>query len=211
MTTNAAFWNDIAEKYSRKPVADPEAFERKIAVTRALLRPEHVVLEIGCGTGSLALKLASSCAEYHGLDVSPEMIRIARDKAESASADNITFHVGPFDGSFTAFAPESLDGLCAYSILHLIGDRSAALRRIFELLKPGGFFVQSTVCLGESWIPFGPLLTVMRWVGKAPWAAVLSKDTLESEMRAAGFVDIEFPDVGAERIVGFIVARKLER
>ncbi|MCA9713107.1 MAG: class I SAM-dependent methyltransferase, partial [Myxococcales bacterium] len=119
----AAFWNEQAERYAAKPVADPDAFERKIAVTLARTRPSHTVLDIGCGTGSLALRLAPSAAQLHGLDISSEMVRIARGKAAAQQVDNVTFHVGPFDDSFAALAPGSLDGVCAYSILHLVDDR----------------------------------------------------------------------------------------
>ncbi len=152
-TTNAAFWDKLAERYAAKPVDDPEAFDRKIAITVSHMTPESTVLDVGCGTGSLALRLAPHGAEVHGLDLSSEMIRIARGKAADAGVSNVTFHVGPFDDSFTAFAPESLDGLCAYSILHLVADRAAALERIYDLIRPGGFFISSTVCLGESWVP----------------------------------------------------------
>ena len=51
---NAAFWNKLAEKYARQPVANPAAFERKIAATQSLMTPDDVVLDVGCGTGSLA-------------------------------------------------------------------------------------------------------------------------------------------------------------
>jgi ubiquinone/menaquinone biosynthesis C-methylase UbiE len=90
-----------------------------------------------------------------------------------------------------------LDGICAYSLLHLVEDRSAALEQIFRLLKPGGFFISSTVCLGESWVPYGPLIGVMRLVGKAPMVNTFDKRTLEDEIRRSGFVDISQPDVGA--------------
>ena len=206
--TDAAFWDRLAEKYARQPVANPEAFERKIAITRAQMAADAVVLDIGCGTGSLALRLAPSAAHVHGLDVSSEMIRIAEGKAREQRVDNVTFHVGAFDDGFTAFTDGSLDGICAYSLLHLVDDRPAALARMHRLLKPGGFFVSSTVCLGESWAPFGPLLTVMRWLGKAPRVTVLSKATLDREVRHAGFVDVEAPDVGAASTIAFIVARK---
>ncbi|MCB9751721.1 MAG: methyltransferase domain-containing protein [Myxococcales bacterium] len=204
----AAFWNEQAERYAAKPVADPDAFERKIAVTLARTRPSHTVLDIGCGTGSLALRLAPSAAQLHGLDISSEMVRIARGKAAAQQVDNVTFHVGPFDDSFAALAPGSLDGVCAYSILHLVDDREGALRRIFRLLKPGGFLVTSTVCLGETWVPFRPLLWAMRLVGMAPPVQILSKRQLAQDIEAAGFVDLEQPDVGAKAIVGFMVARK---
>ena len=156
------FWNNLAEEYAAKPVDDPAAFERKIAITQGRMGPGAVVLDIGCGTGSLALRLAETGADVHGLDLSDEMIRIARGKARAQEVDNVTFHVGAFDERFSAFADGSLDGICAYSILHLVPDRQAALAQIFRLLKPGGFFISSTVCLRNSWFPYGPMLTVMR-------------------------------------------------
>jgi arsenite methyltransferase len=208
MNADAAFWNRLADKYSRTPVADPAAFERKIAVTRSRMTPRDVVLDIGCGTGSLALILAASAAHVHGLDLSSEMIRIANGKAAAQDVGNVSFHVGPFDDTFTAFAPGSLDGICAYSLLHLVADRPAVLARIHRLLKPGGFFVSSTACLGESWVPYRPLLTVMRWLGKAPMAKVISKRTVEDEIRGAGFVDVSQPDVGAKPTIAFVVATK---
>ena len=206
MTTEAAFWDDLAVKYSKKAVPDPEAFERKIAITKGLMRPEHVVLEIGCGTGSLALRLAPCAAQFHGLDISPEMIRIAREKARDTA--NVTFHAGPFDDSFTTFGPGTVDGVCAYSILHLLHDRPAVLRRIFDLLAPGGFFVSSTACLDNTWVPYRPLLTVMRWLGKAPYVGFLSTEVLLAEIAEAGFVDVQTPDVGAAKAVAFVTARR---
>lgn len=208
MTTDAAFWDGIAERYAKKPVENPDAFERKIDLTKRHMEPTDVVLDIGCGTGSLALRLAPHAAHVHGLDLSTEMIRIARDKAEASGTANVTFHCGPFDERFTACAPESLDGVCAYSILHLLDDRPAALRRIHRLLKPGGFFIASTACLGETWVPYGPLLRIMRALGKAPKVGVFSKRALVEEMERAGFVEVEQPDVGAKAIIGFTVARK---
>ncbi|MBO6940746.1 MAG: class I SAM-dependent methyltransferase [Deltaproteobacteria bacterium] len=207
-TADPAFWNELAERYAAKPVEDPSAFDRKIAVTKSEMEPTDVVLDIGCGTGSLALRLAGSAAEVHGLDLSSEMIRIAREKAERAGADNVTFHTGPFDETFDTFESESLDGVCAYSLLHLLDDRAAALWQIHRLLKPGGFFISSTVCLGESWIPYGAILPVMRWLGKAPWVDVVSKAEIATVIEDAGFVDLAQPDVGAKPIIGFMVAIK---
>ncbi len=208
MTPDAAFWDDLAERYAAKPVDDPDAFERKIEHTLAHIDADSVVLDIGCGTGSLALRLAPAAAEVHGLDLSPEMIRIARGKAGAAGAEGVHFHVGPFDASFDALAPGSVDVLCCYSILHLLPDRPAALARAFELLAPGGTFVSSTVCLSESWIPHTPLLWGMRMLGKAPHVWVISKARVAEEIAGAGFVDVRQPDVGAEAIIGFHIARK---
>ena len=205
---DAAFWNNIAERYARKPVENPDAFDRKIEITKSRMTPQSVVLDIGCGTGSLVLRLAPFAAHVHGLDAASEMIRIAKGKAAAQKVANVSFHTGPFDDSFNAFEDASLDGICAYSLLHLLEDRDAALKRIHRLLKPGGFFVSSTVCLGESRIPYAPLLRAMRWLGKAPLVKVISKRVVEDDVRRAGFVDLSQPDVGAEPVIAFLVATK---
>lgn len=54
MPADTAFWNELAERYAAKPVELSEAFERKIEITKSHMRPHDVVLDVGCGTGSLA-------------------------------------------------------------------------------------------------------------------------------------------------------------
>ncbi len=207
MYADAGFWDGIAESYAAKPVDDPEAFERKIAITQRLMKPDHVVLDVGCGTGSLALRLAPHAARVHGLDISSEMIRIARGKARDQGVDNVTFHVGA-EHETMDFEAEGLDGICAYSILHLVEDRPAMLDRLYSWLKPGGFLVSSTVTLGDSWFPYGAMITIMRWAGRAPSVQMVKRRTLQQEVERAGFVDVQLPDVGAQSQITFLVARK---
>lgn len=82
------------------------------------------------------------------------------------------------------------------------------LSNIFGPLKPGGSFISSNACLGDSWIPYGPLISVARWLGKAPVVHSYDRSTIVREMQEAGFTQIQERDVGAEKIVAFIVARK---
>ncbi|MFO0556037.1 MAG: methyltransferase domain-containing protein [Polyangiaceae bacterium] len=206
MTTDAKFWDNIAPRYAAQPVKDIPAFDRKKAITRALLRPDSTVLEVGCGTGSLALELSRSAGHIHAIDVSAEMIRIANEKKAKQGVSNVTFAQGTLDGD--APPPGDFDAVWAYSILHLVPDRRATLRRIFELMKPGGVLVSSNVCLGDSWVPYRPLLAVMRWLGKAPSVTVYDRETLANDLRDAGFVEIEERDVGASKLVAFVLARK---
>lgn len=208
MNAPAAFWDRIAEEYAAKPVADPAAFERKIAWMKARMGPSAAVLDVGCGTGSLATLLAPFAAEVHGLDFSPEMLRIARAKAAAQGLTNVHFHLGAIDAEELPFAEGRFDLVSACSLLHLVPDRDATLARLYRLVKPGGVFVTSTVCLAESWVPFVPILTVLRWFGKAPPVASLTRATLADDVRRAGFVEVEAPDVGAEAKVGFFVARR---
>lgn len=202
------FWDRIAEEYAAKPVADQAAFERKIAVMRRHLGPRDRVVDLGCGTGSLALRLAPFAAEVHGVDFSPEMIRIAQGKLAAAEAPGVRFHVADATADPLPIADGSVDLVSACSLLHLVPDRAATLARIFRLLRPGGTFVTSTLCLRESWVPYGPLLTVLRWVGKAPPVWRLTKAELAAEVAAAGFADLDQPDVGAKAEVGFLTARR---
>ncbi|WP_437524757.1 class I SAM-dependent methyltransferase [Sorangium sp. So ce726] len=207
MTADARFWDDIAEKYAAKPVENVTAFERKKAITREHLRPSSTVLEIGCGTGSLALEMSPFAGHIHAMDVSGEMLRIANRKKQAQGVTNVTFRQGTLDGP-TPYEPEHFDSAWAYSILHLVPDRRRILKAIFDLLKPGGSFISSNACLGGTWVPYGAIITVLRWFGKAPVVHSYDRETILREMREAGFVEIKEREVGGGRICAFIVAKK---
>lgn len=207
MSADAKFWDKFAERYAATPVGDVEAFERKKAITREHLRPDSSVLEIGCGTGSLALELSAAAGHIHAMDISGEMIRIANQKKDALAVTNVTFHQGTLDGS-TPFESAQFDAVWAYSILHLVDDRRRTLQTSFELLKPGGTFISSNVCLGGTWVPYGALIAVMHWFGKAPVVHLYDRDTIMREIREAGFVEVEAKNVGADYRVAFIVAQK---
>ncbi|MCA9623304.1 MAG: class I SAM-dependent methyltransferase [Myxococcales bacterium] len=205
-TTDAKFWDSIAEKYAAQPVKDVAAFDRKKAFCRRHLSRDAKVFEIGCGTGSLALAMAPHAGEIHAMDVSAEMVRIANDKKAAQRARNVTFHCGTLEEA--PFDDGSFDAVWAFSILHLIEDRHAALRRCYALLKPGGVLIASNVCLGDSWIPYRPMIAVMRWLGKAPKVHFYDRCTIVTELEEAGFEGVEEVDVGADDLVAFTVAHK---
>jgi arsenite methyltransferase len=204
---DAKFWNELAEKYAAQPVANISAFERKKSITRDHLRPDSTVLELGCGTGSLALDMARHAGHIHGLDISAEMLRIAEQKRQARGVSNVTFRQGTLDDA-VPYPRESFDSVWAYSILHLVPDRRRVLQTLFDLLKPGGSFISSNACLGDSWAPYGAMITVMRWFGKAPVVHIYDRETILGELRQVGFVDVVEHDVGADKLVAFIVAKK---
>ncbi len=207
MTANAKFWDNAAKRYAAKPVGNVSAYDRKKAITRELLARDATILDIGCGTGSLALELSPFVGHVHAMDLSAEMIRIANHKRAAQGKTNVTFYQGTLDDVGT-FKPEQFDGACAYNILHLVEDREGALQTIFELLAPGGVFVSSNVCLGGSWVPYGAMIALLRWFGQAPMVHLYDRDTALREFRAAGFVYVEVHDVGADAKVAFVTARK---
>jgi hypothetical protein len=76
MTLNhVGFWDALAERYAKQPVADPGAWDTTLGRIRHYLKPTD---QVRCGTGSSALKLADAAGDYLATDFAPEMIRIAR-------------------------------------------------------------------------------------------------------------------------------------
>ncbi len=99
MANNAWFWDRIAKRYARSPIADQAAYERKLDKTREYLTPEAEVYEYGCGTGSTAIAHAPYAKHILATDLSAKMIDIARGKAADAGIGNITFERKALDGA----------------------------------------------------------------------------------------------------------------
>lgn len=205
--TDPSFWDAIAEEYAAKPVEDPETFTKKVEHTLGLMQPSCRVLDLGCATGSLSLRLAAEAREIHGVDLSAEMVRIARDKVRKAGTEHLHFHVGTLDADLP-FEPGSFDVVTAFSLLHLVPDRARTLAQIHALLKPGGVFVSSTVVLGETWVPYRPLLKVLKWLGKAPQVDVVGKQEVLEELQVAGFEDFVQPIPELKQTTLFVSCRK---
>ena len=87
MIQNATFWDKVAPKYAKSPIADQAAYEYTLDRTRTYLNPKDSVLELGCGTGSTALLLAPDVKQITAIDLSPGMLVIAREKAAKAGVN----------------------------------------------------------------------------------------------------------------------------
>ncbi len=205
MTTDAVFWTKLAPKYARSSVADVPAYEHTLARTRSYLREDDRVLELGCGTGSTALRLADAAAEIVATDFADGMIRIARDKAAAADVQNVEFRVA--DTGLDGFKPERFDAVLAFNLFHLVTDLDAALGRAREVLKPGGYLISKTVCMRGAWY-LVPLIRILQLVGKAPFVAMLSPDELRAKMEARGFEIVETAHHNKSTRGYFVVARK---
>ena len=83
MTSDAHFWDRSSRKYAERTISDQVGYELTLDRTRALLRSGDSVLELGCGTGTTALRLAGGVREYLATEISSGMIAIA-DKKHAA-------------------------------------------------------------------------------------------------------------------------------
>ena len=200
-------WDRIADKYAAQPVADQAAYEHKLAETRKRLSPDMHLLEFGCGTGTTALTHAPYVASIKAIDISNRMIEICRDKAKDKNIANVAFSQDTLD---TITDPDgSFDAILGMSILHLVPDHVAAIARVRRLLKPGGRFFSSTVCIKDI-NPLARLaLPVMRLVGAAPRVEAFSADELVRDLKAGGF-EIEMTWRPGPKQPVFIIARRPE-
>jgi SAM-dependent methyltransferase len=169
-------------------VTGERRFKRHL-VELTRLAPGHDVLDVGCGTGTLALMLKAACpaARVTGLDLDPRILAIARRKIERAAAD-----IEVRQGSATAppFPPASFDRIVTTLVLHHLTtaqkrDTLAAMR---ALLRPGG-----ELHVADWGRPHNALMRLV-----ASGVRLLDGETLDANLRgelpgliaAAGFADV---------------------
>ncbi len=142
------FWDRIADRYSKQPIVDEAANQKRLKVTREYFRSDMAVLEFGCGTGSTAIAHAPYVKHIEAINISSKMIEIARRKAKAEKIENVTFTQSSTDEFSTA--DQSLDAVLGLSILHLLDDKETVIAKVYKMLKPGGVSVTSTACIGDT-------------------------------------------------------------
>ncbi|WP_299722568.1 class I SAM-dependent methyltransferase [uncultured Tateyamaria sp.] len=209
MKSNPDFWSKISEKYAASPISDIGAYEATMDRVLVHLPKDARVLELGCGTGSTALRLAPHVHSIVATDFADGMIAQAKAKP---GADNAQFLCAD------AFDPALEDGVfdvvMGFNLFHLVEDTPAVMGRIHDLLVPGGLFISKSVCLGERslGLKFGlmkRLIPVLQWVGKAPFVRFETIAGLEADIVASGFEIIETGDYPARPPSHFVVAKRV--
>jgi ubiquinone/menaquinone biosynthesis C-methylase UbiE len=107
----------------------------------------EIALEIGCGTGAFARRLAENCKHVVALDLSSEMIRVARSR--STRFGNLEFQMA--DATTWNFPKSHFDFICSIATLHHLNQREL-LPRLRESLKPGGILAVLDLVESSSWI-----------------------------------------------------------
>jgi len=205
MDRSTKFWDKVAERYAKRPIADEVAYEKKLQVTREHFEPHMEVLELGCGTGSTAIAHAPYVKHIRAIDLSSKMLAIAQDKADAANVGNVSFERSTIDD--LRVLDQTLDAVLALSVLHLLEDKEAAIAKVHKMLKPGGVFVTSTACIGDmpTWIKL--IVPIGRILGRMPLIRVFTTTELRNNLTDGGFeIDYEWQP---KKVAGlFIVAKK---
>jgi ubiquinone/menaquinone biosynthesis C-methylase UbiE len=112
---------------------------RRMTVDNAQIRPGDQVLDVGCGTGEVALlaKTRTKASKVYGIDPAPEMIAVARSKAARKKQD-VDFKVGVIEA--LPFPEASLDVVTSSLMMHHLPEdlKARGLAEVLRVLKPGG-------------------------------------------------------------------------
>ena len=155
----------------------------------AELKTGETVLDLGSGGGIdvlLSARRVGPRGKAYGLDMTDEMLVLARENQAKAGVANVEFLKGEIEA--IPLPDASIDVIISNCVINLSGDKDKVLREAFRVLKPGGrFAVSDIVVRGE--VPAEIRQNVLLWAGCV--AGALQDTEYSSKLEAAGFVDVE--------------------
>jgi len=157
----------------------------------AQLSPGEIVLDLGSGGGIdvlLSARRVGPAGKAYGLDMTDEMLALARENQRRAGVENVEFLKGEIES--VPLPENSLDVVISNCVINLSADKDRVLREAFRVLKPGGrFAVSDVVVRGE--VPPEIRRNVELWAGCM--AGALEESEYRQKLAAAGFeaIDVE--------------------
>jgi SAM-dependent methyltransferase len=153
------------------------------------LQPGQTVLDLGSGGGIdvlLSARRVGPTGKVYGLDMTDEMLALARENQQKAGATNVEFLKGTIEA--IPLPDQSVDVIISNCVINLSVDKDAVLREAFRVLKPNGrVAVSDVVVRGE--VPAEIRRSMELWVGCV--AGALEESEYAAKLSAAGFVDVE--------------------
>jgi SAM-dependent methyltransferase len=151
----------------------------------AELRPGETVLDLGSGGGIdvlLSAKRVGPSGKAYGLDMTDDMLALARENQRKAGATNVEFLKGEIEN--IPLPDNSVDVIISNCVINLSGDKDCVLGEAFRVLRPGGrFAVSDVVTRGD--VPAEVRKSVLLWVGCI--AGALEEREYRNKLAAAGF------------------------
>jgi ubiquinone/menaquinone biosynthesis C-methylase UbiE len=156
----------------------------------AELHEGEVVLDLGSGGGIdvlLSAKRVGPTGKAYGLDMTDDMLALARENQRKAGATNVEFLKGHIE--HIPLPDNSVDVIISNCVINLSGDKDKVLGEAFRVLKPGGRFAVSDVVSRRRDIPAEIRRSVELWIGCV--AGALHEDDFRAKLAAAGFENID--------------------
>jgi len=153
------------------------------------LESGQTVLDLGSGGGIdvlLSAKRVGPTGKAYGLDMTDEMLALARENQRKAGATNVEFLKGTIEA--IPLPDNTVDVIISNCVINLSNDKDAVLREAFRVLKPGGRFAVSDVVVRGD-VPAEVRRSMELWVGCI--AGALEDKEYASKLRTAGFTDVE--------------------
>ncbi len=153
------------------------------------LEPGQVVLDLGSGGGIdvlLSARRVGPTGRAYGLDMTDEMLALARENQRKAGATNVEFLKGTIES--IPLPDDSVDVIISNCVINLSADKDAVLREAFRVLKPGGRFAVSDVIVRGD-VPAAVRRSMELWVGCI--AGALEEQEFAAKLASAGFTDVE--------------------
>lgn len=152
--------------------------------------------------------LCENVKKIQAIDISENMINVAKSKSEERDISNIQFHVADiYDEKLNK---GSFDVIMAFNILYFIKDIDNVMYRINELLRPGGIFISATDCLGEKNTFMTVIQSLLSKSGVIPYIRKYKISDLEGIIEAGNFSIIETHNLYDYPPNYYIAARKNE-
>ncbi|NLC51056.1 MAG: class I SAM-dependent methyltransferase [Firmicutes bacterium] len=146
------FFDPIAQSYDewyKTPLGRfADEVETALAFRLFPVTKESLILDAGCGTGNFSLKLARKGARVIGVDISTEMLSIAREKAKREGLE-IIFH--QMDIYNLDFEDNYFDGIFSMAAFEFIKEPQRAFHELWRVLKPGGYLLIGTINRDSAW------------------------------------------------------------
>src|ERR1700722_8753161 len=152
------------------------------------LKPGEVVLDLGSGGGIdvlLSAKRVGPLGKAYGLDMTDEMLALARENQRQAGVENVEFLKGEVEN--IPLPDNSVDVVISNCVINLSADKDSVLREAFRVLKPGGRFAVSDVVVRGS-VPDSVRQSMLLWVGCI--AGALEEQDYRAKLHTAGFADV---------------------
>ena len=173
------------------------------------LKTGETVLDLGSGGGIdvlLSARRVGPAGKVYGLDMTDEMLALARETQRKAGITNAEFLKGEIEQ--LPLPDNSVDVIISNCVINLSTDKDLVFREAFRVLKPGGRFAVSDVVVQGSDVPQDRRHSMERWVGCL--AGALDESEYRLRLARAGFeaVDLEPTRISGEIMSAFVRARK---